>query len=196
MSPYQVLEHLMELLETLGCIWSSKGVKRRMIGREEAGATYRGRCETSLQPERPWRPKLERPLQVARLYVTRRWRKHPGATPRSDHPRSLPRARATCWSDLRRSLRVSYLQFLFNSRTYLQLLMSFWHSENLSLRLIVATFGQIIFCWRENHKILLESSSFGFIVLLLLISYWFPVFIYMFNLKSSMGLRFNMKISE
>ncbi|WZZ42804.1 hypothetical protein YC2023_039063 [Brassica napus] len=42
MSPYQVLEYHMEFLETFGCIWSSKEVKKVIIGRAVHGSDLTG----------------------------------------------------------------------------------------------------------------------------------------------------------
>ncbi|KAG5385148.1 hypothetical protein IGI04_036618 [Brassica rapa subsp. trilocularis] len=96
MSPYQVLEYHMEFLETFGCIWSSKEVFKVIIGRTTHRSDLTGvTLATS----------LERLLEVARSFVSRRHEIALGATSRSDPARSLPKPGATCRSDEPRSLR-------------------------------------------------------------------------------------------
>ncbi|KAF3532900.1 hypothetical protein DY000_02042102 [Brassica cretica] len=111
----EVLKYHMEFLETFGYIWSSR---ESDLDR----ATYRGRSrfyrETPL-PERheevarvsiarhPSQSDLpERSYKVARVSMARRHPTKPGATSQSDPLRSLPKAGATCRSDMPRSLRV------------------------------------------------------------------------------------------
>ncbi|KAG5376114.1 hypothetical protein IGI04_040710 [Brassica rapa subsp. trilocularis] len=99
-----------------------------------------------------------------------------GATSRSDTLRSLPKPRATCWSDLPRSLRVAYLlEFMFSQGPFCHFIM------------------------HKNHQKPLESHLFESIdqfIIEILCSYLFPVFLYMINLKSNMGLRGIMEISD
>ncbi|KAG5415374.1 hypothetical protein IGI04_002941 [Brassica rapa subsp. trilocularis] len=100
MSPYQVLEYHMEFLETFGCIWSSKEVFKVIIGRAAHGSDLTGATPAT---------SLERRPEVARYFASWRHEIGAGATSRSDPSRSLPKPRATCWSDEPRSLHVSYL---------------------------------------------------------------------------------------
>ncbi|KAF3503837.1 hypothetical protein F2Q69_00044752 [Brassica cretica] len=117
MSLYQVLEYHMEFLEAFGCIWSSKEVFKAINGRaahqsDLTGATLQGRSrfhgETTQYEarsdlsERPTEvdPEvrsdlLDRHTRVARVLLSGDTKvEHPGTTPQSDLPRSLP-ARAT-----------------------------------------------------------------------------------------------------
>ncbi|KAG5405730.1 hypothetical protein IGI04_011849, partial [Brassica rapa subsp. trilocularis] len=181
---YQVFEYHMEFLETFGCIWSSKEVIRVVFARALPGATSRSDGMRSLctksrsdssrataQSRSPTfqsdvlksLPKLgatlpERQGEVARHFGSRKHEIALGATSRSDPARSLPKPRATCWSDLPRSLRVAYLlEFMFSQGPFCHFIMHF----------------------------IIENSVFLSI---------FPVFLYMINLKSNMGLRGIMEI--
>ncbi|KAG5393661.1 hypothetical protein IGI04_023624 [Brassica rapa subsp. trilocularis] len=162
MSPYQVLEYHMEFLETFGCIWSSKEVFKRP-NRSDVVKSLRA---TS----------LERLLEVARSFVSRRHEIALGATSRSDPARSLPKPGATCRSKEPRSLRVLFL---------------------LELMISQGPFGHFIV--HKNHQKPLESHLFESIdqfIIEILCSYLFSVFLYMINLKSNMGLRGIMDISD
>ncbi|KAG5411999.1 hypothetical protein IGI04_008318, partial [Brassica rapa subsp. trilocularis] len=196
-----VFEYHMEFLETFGCIWSSKEVIRVVFGRALPGATsrsdgMRSLCTTSrsdssratAQSRSPTfqsdvlksLPKLgatlpERQGEVARHFGSRKHEIALGATSRSDPARSLPKPRATCWSDLPRSLRVAYL-------------LEFIHQKG------------IIFVLRKNHQKPLESHLFEsidqFIIENSVFLSIFPEFLYMINLKSNMGLRGIMETIE
>ncbi|KAF2578369.1 hypothetical protein F2Q68_00005104 [Brassica cretica] len=111
----------MEFLETFGCIWSSKEVIRVIFGRALPGATSRSDymkslCTTSRSdlPERRVEvapdvqsDQLERHTKVARVLSSGDTKIGPGATFRSDVPKSFPMFRVTCWSDTPRSLSYS-----------------------------------------------------------------------------------------
>ncbi|KAG5406842.1 hypothetical protein IGI04_012961 [Brassica rapa subsp. trilocularis] len=166
MSPYQVLEYHMELLETFGCIWSSKEVRCAL----PLGATT-----------------LERRPEVARSFDETELKTEAGATSRSDTLRSLPKPRATCWSDLPRSLRVAYmLEFMFSQGPFCHFIMHAFYSENLCFNTL------------KNHQKPLESHLFEsidqFIIENSVFLSIFPEFLYMINLKSNMGLRGIMEI--
>ncbi|KAG5378336.1 hypothetical protein IGI04_026178, partial [Brassica rapa subsp. trilocularis] len=206
MSPYQVLEYHMEFLETFGGIWSSKmsrpnrsdAVKSlwlplrsdltRATGRSRSpfwfSETRNGsRSDLSQRPSEvapeAWSDLSERQGEVARLFGSRRHEIALGATSRSDPARSLSKPGATCRSDGPRSLRVSILLELMISQGPF------------------ATKRRIIFVLRKNHQKPLESHLFESIdqfIIEILCSYLFPVFLYMINLKSNMGLRGIMEI--
>nr|AAZ67598.1 80A08_13 [Brassica rapa subsp. pekinensis] len=93
----------MEFLGTFGCIWSLKDVKQVIIGRAEHGSEVPQRRHEEARatcPERrtevarishPSRSDLpKRHPEVARVSMARRHEAKPGATSRSDLPRSLP----------------------------------------------------------------------------------------------------------
>ncbi|KAG5378337.1 hypothetical protein IGI04_026179, partial [Brassica rapa subsp. trilocularis] len=128
-----------------------------------------------------WSDLSERQGEVARLFGSRRHEIALGATSRSDPARSLPKPGATCRSDGPRSLHVSILLELMISQGPF------------------ATKRRIIFVLRKNHQKPLESHLFESIdqfIIEILCSYLFPVFLYMINLKSNMGLRGIMEISD
>ncbi|KAG5414611.1 hypothetical protein IGI04_002178 [Brassica rapa subsp. trilocularis] len=198
---YQVFEYHMEFLETFGCIWSSKEVIRVVFGRALPEATsrsdgMRSLCTTSrsdssratAQSRSPTfqsdvlksLPKLgatlpERQGEVARHFGSRKHEIALGATSRSDPARSLPKPRATCWSDLPRSLRVAYLlEFMFSQGPFCHFIMHKNHQKPLESHL-----------FESIDQFIIENSVFLSI---------FPVFLYMINLKSNMGLRGIMEI--
>ncbi|KAG5385402.1 hypothetical protein IGI04_036872 [Brassica rapa subsp. trilocularis] len=115
-----VLECHMEFLGTFGCIWSLKDVKQVIIGRAEHGsevpqrhheprATCPKRRTEVARISHPSRSDLpKRHPEVARVSMARRQEAKPGVTSQSDPLRSLPKAGATCRSDMPRSLRVYY----------------------------------------------------------------------------------------
>ncbi|KAG5392560.1 hypothetical protein IGI04_022523, partial [Brassica rapa subsp. trilocularis] len=110
-----VLECHMEFLGTFGCIWSLKDVKQVIIGRAEHGSEVPQRRHESDLPKathrgarisHPSRSDLpKRHPEVARVSMARRQEAKPRATSQSDPLRSLPKAGATCRSDMPRSLR-------------------------------------------------------------------------------------------
>ncbi|KAG5416078.1 hypothetical protein IGI04_003645, partial [Brassica rapa subsp. trilocularis] len=119
-----VLECHMEFLGTFGCIWSLKDVKQVIIGRAEHGSEVPQRRHEprATCPERrtevarishPSRSDLpKRHPEVARVSMARRQEAKPGATSQSDPLKSLPKAGATCRSDMPRSLRSPEADYL------------------------------------------------------------------------------------
>ncbi|KAG5373866.1 hypothetical protein IGI04_042815, partial [Brassica rapa subsp. trilocularis] len=144
----------------------------------DLGATFQSDVLKSL-------PKLgatipERQGEVARVFITRRRENEPGATSRSNTARSLPKPGATCRSDGLRSLRVLFLL-----------------EPVISQGTFVATKRRVIFVLRKTTKNLWKVISLNQLisfVIEILYSYLFPVFLYMINLKSNMGLRGIMEI--
>ncbi|KAG5384183.1 hypothetical protein IGI04_035653 [Brassica rapa subsp. trilocularis] len=139
----------------------------------EHGAT--SRSDTARSLPKPGATLPERQGEVARVFITRRRENEPGATSHSDTARSLPKPGATYRSDGLRSLRVLFLLELV-----------------ISQGPFGATKRRIIFVLRKNHQKPLESDLFESIdqyIIEILCSYLFHVFLYMINLKSNMGLR-------
>ncbi|KAG5382908.1 hypothetical protein IGI04_034378 [Brassica rapa subsp. trilocularis] len=170
---YQVFEYHMEFLETFGCIWSSKEVIRVVFGRALPGATSR-----SDLPERRAEVAPEAWSDLTRATGRSRspfWFSETRNRSRSDPARSLPKPGATCRSDEPRSLRVSI---------------------SLELMISQGPFGH--FTMHKNHQKPLESHLFEsidqFIIENSVFLSIFPVFLYMINLKSNMGLRGIMEI--
>ncbi|KAG5384182.1 hypothetical protein IGI04_035652, partial [Brassica rapa subsp. trilocularis] len=146
----------------------------------EHGAT--SRSDTARSLPKPGATLPERQGDVARVFITRRRENEPRATSRSDTARSLPKPGATYRSDGLRSLRLLFLLELV-----------------ISQGPFGATKRRIIFVLRKNHQKPLESDLFESIdqfIIEILCSYLFPVFLYMINLKSNMGLRGIMEISD
>ncbi|KAG5384189.1 hypothetical protein IGI04_035659, partial [Brassica rapa subsp. trilocularis] len=146
----------------------------------EHGAT--SRSDTARSLPKPGATLPERQGDVARVFITRRRENEPRATSRSDTARSLPKPGATYRSDGLRSLRLLFLLELV-----------------ISQGPFGATKRRIIFVLRKNHQKPLESDLFESIdqfIIEILCSYLFPVFLYMINLKSNMGLRGIMEINH
>ncbi|KAG5379056.1 hypothetical protein IGI04_026898, partial [Brassica rapa subsp. trilocularis] len=184
----------MEFLETFGCIWSSKEVIRVVFGRALPGATsrsdgMRSLCTTSrsdssratAQSRSPTfqsdvlksLPKLratlpERQGEVARHFGSRKHEIALGATSRSDPARSLPKPRATCWSDLPRSLRVAYLlEFMFSQGPFCHFIMHVFYSENLCFNTRKPPRGDYLVL-RKTTKNLWKGISLNELISLLL----------------------------
>uniref|UniRef100_A0A0D3AD89 Uncharacterized protein n=1 Tax=Brassica oleracea var. oleracea TaxID=109376 RepID=A0A0D3AD89_BRAOL len=105
MSLYQVLECHMEFLGTFGCIWSSKEPRATCPERHTEVACISHPSRSDLPKRHP---------EVARVSMARRHEAKPGATSQSDPLRSLPKAGATCRSDMPRSLCVyCWVNFYF-----------------------------------------------------------------------------------
>ena len=136
--------------------------------------------------------------EVARVSMARRHEAKPGATSQSDPLRSLPKARATCRSDMPRSLRVyCWVDFLFYLRAFWSFHYARFYFLNLCFNTLEATRRRLSFdLLRNTQKLSWEVHLLDFdcyVLVLLLISY---LFLYMINLKSNMGLRGIMEISE
>ncbi|KAG5401112.1 hypothetical protein IGI04_015719, partial [Brassica rapa subsp. trilocularis] len=184
-----VLECHMEFLGTFGCIWSLKDVKQVIIGRAEHGsevpqrrheprATCPKRRTEVARISHPSRSDLpKRHPEVARVSMARRQEAKPGATSQSDPLRSLPKAGATC--------RGRSASIVGSISIFLKGLLPPVADYLLSFDLL-----------RNTQKLFGEVHLLDFdcyVLVLLLISY---LFLYMINLKSNMGLRGIMKISE
>ena len=180
------------------------------------GATSQSDKAKSLQLlERPHHSDQFRATQPGRSRGTTRERRL-----RSDTARSLARRRpgsdvfratqpgrsrrndpgATSRSDVPRSLHV----YLFGrihvfSRSFWSFHYARFYFLNLCFNTLGATKRGIIFVLRKTTKNLWKVISLNQLISLLLrilCSYLFPVFLYMINLKSNMGLRGIMEISE
>ncbi|KAG5386793.1 hypothetical protein IGI04_038263, partial [Brassica rapa subsp. trilocularis] len=87
----------------LGAFGAQKGVFRVVIGRARHGATSPERHHQVARISHPSRSDLpKRHPEVARVSMARRHEAKPGATSQSDPLRSLPKAGATCRSDMPR----------------------------------------------------------------------------------------------
>ena len=137
------------------------------------------------------------PFQSDLTGATQRGRsrlQRPRATSRSDPSRSLPKPGATSRSDYWRSLRAfCLLEFISTQGPFGHFIMHVFTSENLCFKYFCKPRENNLFFHRTTSKTSFDSDFDCFHLVFLLIS---CLFLYMINLKSNMGLRGIMEISE